>query len=177
MLEKFEQGIMGPQQLSLLAHFESIRPFSFSPVNPKFRLNLKNRVECIKRGVPPENALGLGARVRKLKNFFWITKFSYSIWIKGHRWSLMALKPPKRIFCVERTFSIFFIFDFFSFLLCFWAFKLQTVRIMEISTYSIKYFPTLMEANLVTEVRVYNWFANRRKEEAFKNKIVSYAKT
>ena len=28
-------------------------------------------------------------------------------------------------------------------------------------------------ANLVTEVRVYNWFANRRKEEAFKNKIVS----
>ena len=28
-------------------------------------------------------------------------------------------------------------------------------------------------SNLVTEVRVYNWFANRRKEEAFKNKIVS----
>ncbi|XP_071944260.1 hepatocyte nuclear factor 1-alpha-like [Antedon mediterranea] len=26
-------------------------------------------------------------------------------------------------------------------------------------------------ANLVTEVRVYNWFANRRKEEAFKNKL------
>ena len=25
--------------------------------------------------------------------------------------------------------------------------------------------------NLVTEVRVYNWFANRRKEEAFKNKL------
>ena len=29
-------------------------------------------------------------------------------------------------------------------------------------------------SNLVTEVRVYNWFANRRKEEAFKNKIVSF---
>ena len=28
--------------------------------------------------------------------------------------------------------------------------------------------------NLVTEVRVYNWFANRRKEEAFKSKIVSF---
>ena len=27
--------------------------------------------------------------------------------------------------------------------------------------------------NLVMEVRVYNWFANRRKEEAFKSKIVS----
>nr|XP_006816779.1 PREDICTED: hepatocyte nuclear factor 1-beta-B-like [Saccoglossus kowalevskii] len=26
-------------------------------------------------------------------------------------------------------------------------------------------------SNLVTEVRVYNWFANRRKEEAFKNKL------
>ena len=52
-------------------------------------MNLNDRVECIKRGVPPENALGLGA-------------------------------------------------------------------------------------NLVTEVRVYNWFANRRKEEAFKNKIVSF---
>jgi len=51
-------------------------------------MNQTKRVECIKRGVPPENALGLGA-------------------------------------------------------------------------------------NLVTEVRVYNWFANRRKEEAFKNKIVS----
>eukprot|EP00057_Strongylocentrotus_purpuratus_P024168 XP_011678642.1 PREDICTED: hepatocyte nuclear factor 1-alpha [Strongylocentrotus purpuratus] len=28
-------------------------------------------------------------------------------------------------------------------------------------------------SNLVTEVRVYNWFANRRKEEAFKNKLAS----
>lgn len=26
-------------------------------------------------------------------------------------------------------------------------------------------------SNLVTEVRVYNWFANRRKEEAFRNKL------
>lgn len=25
--------------------------------------------------------------------------------------------------------------------------------------------------NLVTEVRVYNWFANRRKEEAFRQKL------
>ena len=28
-------------------------------------------------------------------------------------------------------------------------------------------------SNLVTEVRVYNWFANRRKEEAFKNKLAN----
>ncbi|XP_041456344.1 hepatocyte nuclear factor 1-alpha-like [Lytechinus variegatus] len=28
-------------------------------------------------------------------------------------------------------------------------------------------------SNLVTEVRVYNWFANRRKEEAFKNKLAT----
>lgn len=26
-------------------------------------------------------------------------------------------------------------------------------------------------SNLVTEVRVYNWFANRRKEEAFRQKL------
>lgn len=26
-------------------------------------------------------------------------------------------------------------------------------------------------SNLVTEVRVYNWFANRRKEEAFRHKL------
>uniref|UniRef100_A0A8D2KYA0 HNF1 homeobox A n=1 Tax=Varanus komodoensis TaxID=61221 RepID=A0A8D2KYA0_VARKO len=29
-------------------------------------------------------------------------------------------------------------------------------------------------SNLVTEVRVYNWFANRRKEEAFRHKLISF---
>ena len=48
------------------ATIDLIRLFSFSLVNPKFRLNLKNRVECIKRGVPPENALGLGGRVKNI---------------------------------------------------------------------------------------------------------------
>lgn len=32
-------------------------------------------------------------------------------------------------------------------------------------------------SNLVTEVRVYNWFANRRKEEAFRQKLAMDAIT
>lgn len=32
-------------------------------------------------------------------------------------------------------------------------------------------------SNLVTEVRVYNWFANRRKEEAFRQKLAMDAYT